>query len=169
MDGEEGGFYKGLDLRRLSKSIPGWTYLTETIVTSGFKLFWLVFVVGHITPIHRRIQIKHFEWLDLFYVCHFTYSYDYLSAAFVHRIYGFVHQYRHRSRWRLIKLRLWQGCCWICGCCCCILQFYKVFDELWFVNWKFLFFFFVAFVLLSGVKMHKKKSFSIVVVAMFIS
>lgn len=39
----------------MAKCLPGWTYLAKTIVTSGFKLFWLVFIFGRIATIHRRV------------------------------------------------------------------------------------------------------------------
>lgn len=81
--------------------VPRNTYLTESIVSSCCRFSGLFTIItAGITPLHRRIQIEHFEWFDFFRIIgHFAYAHKYLSTTFVHRIDCFVHEYRHGTRW----------------------------------------------------------------------
>lgn len=107
-------------------------------MTSCFKLFVLVSLI--VPPIHRRIQIEHFERLNLFGASYFTYSHDNFSATFVNRINCFVDEYGYRSGWwRFIKSR-WYTC--RRGCCCYTLnnwfiELIRQKQNCWLFNWIF--------------------------------
>lgn len=121
-------------------AIPGWP-LIKSIVSSGFQLFGLIFIVASVALIQRRIQIEHFVWLGFLRNGHLTNAHDNFPATFEYRIQCLVHQNGDGSLW-LLRI------CW----CCVLLKFW-----VWFLFY-FIFFsdFYIEFILLLPVELDDR-------------